>query len=75
MTGVTCVQLEAASLERGELVDLVQLVDLDAELLGQVEVVRRQLVLGVVAAADVALAARNASAKYGSSASTPGLPK
>jgi hypothetical protein len=35
--------------------------DLDAELLREVEVVRRQLVLGVVAAADVAVAARDAA--------------
>ena len=59
--GMTRVHLEPASVERDEVVDLVQLVDLGAELLRQVEVVRRQLVLGVVAAADVALAARDAA--------------
>ena len=59
--GVTRVHLEPASVERDELVHLVQLVDLDAELLREVEVVRRQLVLGVVAAADVAVAARDAA--------------
>ncbi len=58
---VTRVHLEPASVERGEVVHLVQLVDLDAELLGEVEVVRRQLVLGVVTAADVAVAARDAA--------------
>ncbi len=55
--GVTRMDLESAAIEGHEVIDLVQLVDLDAELLGQVEVVRRQLVLGVAAAADVALAA------------------
>ena len=59
--GVTRVHLEPASLERGELVHLVQLVHLDAELLRQVEVVRRQLVLGVVATPDVAVAAGDAA--------------
>jgi hypothetical protein len=39
----------------------MQVVDHDAEFLGQVQVVRRQLVLGVVAAAVVAVAARNTS--------------
>ena len=58
---VTRVHLEPASVERDEVVHLVQLVDLDAELLREVEVVRRQLVLGVVAAADVAVAARDAA--------------
>ena len=51
------VHLEPAAVERDEVVDLVQLMDLGAELLREVEVVRRQLVLGVAAAADVALAA------------------
>ena len=59
--GMARMHLEAAAVERGEVVDLVQLVDLGAELLGQVEVVGGQLVLGVVAAADVAVAARDAS--------------
>ena len=61
-TGVAYTHLEATSIERAEFVDLAQLVDLGAELLGQVEVVRRQLVLGVASAADVAVAARDASA-------------
>ena len=56
-TGMARMHLEPASVERDEVVHLVQLMDLGAELLGQVEVVRRQLVLGVVAAADVAVAA------------------
>ena len=60
--GVPYVYLETTSLKRGEFVHLVQLVDHRAELLGQVEVVRRQLVLGVVAAADTAVAARDAAA-------------
>src|SRR5262245_22406780 len=60
-TGVTRVYLESASIERPDVVYLVQLVDLDAKLFRQVEVVRRHLVLGIVAAADLALAARNAS--------------
>ena len=58
--GMTRVDLEPAFIERGEVVHLLELVDLDAELLREVEVVRRQLVLGVVAAADVAVAARDA---------------
>ena len=56
-TRVMRMHFEPASTERGELVHLLQLVDLDAELLSEVEVVRRQLVLGVVTAADVAVAA------------------
>ena len=60
-TGMACVHLEPTAIERGDVVRLVQLMDLDAELFGEVEVVRRQLVLGVVAAADVAVAARDAS--------------
>ncbi len=56
-TGMTRMHLEPASIERDEVVHLVQLMDLDAELFRQVEVVRRQLVLGVVTAADVAVAA------------------
>ena len=60
-TGMTRMHLEPASIERDEVVHLVQLMDLGAELFRQVEVVRRQLVLGVVAAADVAVAARDAA--------------
>ena len=60
-TGMARVHLESAAVERDEVVHLVELVDLDAELLREVEVVRRQLVLRVVAAADVALAARDAA--------------
>ena len=56
-TGMTCMYLEPASFERAKVVYLVELVDLGAELFGKVEVVRRQFVLGVVAAADVAFAA------------------
>jgi hypothetical protein len=55
--GMTRTDLEPASFERGELVHLLQLVDRHTELLREVEVVRRQLVLGVVAAPDVAVAA------------------
>ena len=53
--------LEATPLERDDVVRLVELVDLGADPLRQVQVVRRQLVLGVAPTADVALAARNAS--------------
>jgi hypothetical protein len=53
--------LEPASIERNKVVHLVQLMDFDAELLREVEVVRRQLVLGVVTAADIAVTARNTS--------------
>jgi hypothetical protein len=56
-TGMTGMHLEAASIERGEVVHLVQLMDLNTELFRQVEVVRRHLVLGVVAAANLAVAA------------------
>ena len=66
--GVAGTDLEPASVERYEVVHLVQLVDLGAELLGEVEIVRRQLVLGVVAAAVVAVAARDAAGAPGSDA-------
>jgi hypothetical protein len=56
-TGMTRMHVEPATIERDDLVHLVQLMDLRAELFRQVEVVRRQLVLGIVAAADVAVAA------------------
>ena len=56
-TRMTRMHLEPASLERDELVHLVQLMNLGAELFRQVQVVRRQLVLGIVAAADHAVAA------------------
>ena len=54
---MTRVHLEPASIERDEVVHLLQLVDLDAELFGEVQIIRGQLVLGVVTAADVAVAA------------------
>ena len=47
--GVTRVHLEPATVEREEVVHLMHVVNLCAELLGEVEVVRRQLVLGVLA--------------------------
>ena len=61
----------------------MEVVDGDPELFGEVEVVRRQLVLGIVAIADVLhlphemqpLRFGPTPPKYGSSASTPGLPK
>ena len=56
-TGMTRVYLEPAAVEGDKVVYLVELVDLGAELFSKVEVVRRQLVLGVVAATDVALTA------------------
>src|ERR1700730_17456549 len=59
-TGMTRMDLEPAAIERDEIVHLVQLMDLDAKLFRQVEVVRRHLVLGVVTAADLAVAARDA---------------
>jgi len=59
--GMTGTDLEPASIKRREVVHLVQRVDLDAEFLRHVEVIRRQLVLGVVPAAVVAVAARYAS--------------
>ena len=60
-TGMTRMHFEPASIERDKVVHLVQLMDFDAELFRQIEVVRRYLVLGVVAAADLAVAARDAS--------------
>src|ERR1700687_1924468 len=60
-TGMTRMDLESAAIERDEVVHLVQLMDLDAELFRQVEVIRRHLVLGVVAAAALAVAASDAS--------------
>ena len=59
--GVTRVHLEPASLERHQVEHLMHVVNLRAELLGKVEVVRRQLVLRVVAAAVVAVAAGDAA--------------
>src|SRR5262245_33494487 len=60
-TRVSCMDLESAAIERDEVVHLMQLVDLDSEPLCKVEIVRRHLVLGVVAAADLAVAACDAS--------------
>jgi hypothetical protein len=51
------VHLEPATIDQDEFVYLVQLMDLDTQLLRQVEIVRCQLVLRVVTAADVAVAA------------------
>jgi len=55
--GMARMHLKPAAIERNKVVHLVQLIDLDAELFRQVKVVGRQLVLGVVAAADSAVAA------------------
>src|SRR5215469_17940263 len=52
--------LEPSPFERGELMDLVQWVHLGTQALGKVEVIHGQLVLGVVAAADHAVAAADA---------------
>ena len=60
-TGMARVHLEPASLQRSQVVHLVQLMDLGAELLREVEIVRRDLVLGVVAATDLAVAAGDAT--------------
>ena len=54
-TRMTRMHLEPASIERDKVIHLMQLTDLDAELFREVEIVGRQLVLGVVAAADVAV--------------------
>ena len=59
--GMTRMHLEPASIERDELVHFVQLMDLGAELFREVQIVRRQLVLGVVTAADRAVTASDAS--------------
>src|SRR5437879_1061420 len=60
-TGMAHMHREPAAISWNELVYLAQLMDLDPKLFCQVEVVRRELVLGVVAAADVAVAARDAA--------------
>ena len=65
-TRMTCMYFEPASIKRDEVVHLMQFVDLNTELFRQVEIVRRHLVLGVVAAADLAVAASNASGAPGS---------
>src|SRR5271154_2285695 len=59
--GMTRMDLEPAAIECDEVVHLVQLMNLDAELFRQVEIVCRYLVLGVVAAAGLAVAASDAS--------------
>ena len=58
--GVARVDLEPSAAERDQVVHLVQFVNRGAEFLGQIEVVRSQLVLGVVASTDAAIAARDA---------------
>src|ERR1700722_17773426 len=63
MTGV---HLESASIERIEVIDLMQLMDRNAEPLGEIEIVRRHFVLRVVATADLAVAAGDASSTSGS---------
>src|ERR1044072_2896377 len=63
--GVARVHLEPAAVDRDDVVDLVQLVDVRTQALGQVQVVRRELVLGVVSAAVVAVAARDAAGAPG----------
>src|SRR5258708_20224872 len=60
-TRMTCMYFEPASIKRDEVVHLMQFVDLNTELFRQIEIVRRHLVLGVVAAADLAVAAGDAS--------------
>jgi hypothetical protein len=60
-TGMTGVHFEPASIERKEIVDFVQFMDLGAELLRQIKIVRGQLVLGIVAATDATIAARDAT--------------
>src|SRR5262245_16714268 len=64
-TGMTRMHLEPASSKRDEVVHLVQLMDLDAELFRQLQIVRCDLVLGVGAAADLALATCDASSAPG----------
>src|SRR5215470_6508601 len=58
--GMTGVDLEPSPFERGELMDLVQWMHLGTQALGKVEIVHGQLVLGIVAAADHAVAAADA---------------
>src|SRR5271154_3523669 len=55
------VHLETASVERREIVNLVQFMNLGSKLFRQVQVVRRQLVLGVAATADVAVSTGDAA--------------
>src|SRR5271167_4605920 len=62
MTGV---DFESASIERNEVIYLMQFMDRNAQLLREIEVVRRDLVLRVVAAPDLAVAAGDASSAPG----------
>lgn len=55
--GMPRMHLEPAAIERDEVIHLMQLMNLDAKLFRQVKIVCRYLVLGVVAAADLAVAA------------------
>ena len=66
--GVTRVYLESASLERHQVEHLVHVVNPRAELLGKVEVVRRQLVLRVVTAVQTRLEPRPVSTAWMKSA-------
>src|SRR2546426_5533458 len=59
--GVTRMDFEPASVERDKVVHLVEFVNRRAKLFGQIEVIHSQLVLGVVTAADAAIAARDAT--------------
>ncbi len=63
----------AASVERDEVMHLVQFMNLGPQLLRQIQVVRRQLVLCVVTTADVAVPARDAAAAPRSDAPEVGV--
>jgi hypothetical protein len=60
-SGVAGAHFETASVDRKKIEHFVEFVDLGAELLGQIQVVRSQLILGVLAAADTTVSARDAA--------------
>ena len=59
---------ETASIDRKEIVHFVQLMNSGAEPFRKIEIVRRQLVLGVAASTDTAVATREAAAATRSNA-------
>ena len=60
--GMAGVHFETASIDRKKIEHFVELMNLGTQLLCQIEIIGRQLVLGVVAASDTAVAARDTAA-------------
>ena len=56
-TGMTRMHLEPAAIKRDEVIHLVQVMNLNAELFRKVEIVCRQFIFGVVPTADLTIAA------------------